>query len=434
MTQLGVEVRPETPARRTLDRARAVLPHLRDYAQNASVEITLTILGFVSGVLLARNLGPEGRGRFAAAVLWPTWICLIIGIGLQHAFAYATGVGWASPRRLSRFATKYTLAIGLPAMIVYWAVSPHILRKQFHGTEWVPGIFSPFIALSLYTGLLLPIIQGRGDFVLWNKGRIFRNGAWTAAVLFLAVSGLLSVTRLLLSQLCILAFLGLFLRHSIEMIPAAESSDDPHLVPRLFKYGLAIYLSGLAYTVNQQLDQLLLSLRVTPSELGQYAAAATLANILLLIPTSIGPVLFSKIARSHGDKANQHSQIRIAVLGISLLLIPSGALVALAAPSITTLVYGPAFAEAGRLLRVLAVAVIFLGSGCTLSDSLRGYGKPMYATYGAALGAIVTIAGLTLTLPRFGIWGAAWVSLAAYASMALAQAILVVKALKPEHR
>src|SRR5262249_12028811 len=159
--QLGVEVRSETLVQKVLNRTRSALPHLRDYAQNASVEVTLTILGFVSGVLVARSLGPEGRGRFAAAVLWPTWICLIISIGLQHAFAYATGVGWASPRRLSRFATRYTLALGLPAMIVYWAVSPNILRRQFHGSEWIPGVFAPFIALSLYTGLLLAIFQGR---------------------------------------------------------------------------------------------------------------------------------------------------------------------------------------------------------------------------------------------------------------------------------
>src|SRR5262249_59896863 len=108
-----------------------------------------------------------------------------------------------------------------------------------------------------------------------------RNGVWTAAVLLLALSGFLSVTTLLLSQLFILAVLGLLLRHSVEKISPAESSEDPLLVPKLFKYGLAIYLSGLAYTVNQQLDQLLLSLRVTPSELGQYAAPATLATILL---------------------------------------------------------------------------------------------------------------------------------------------------------
>src|SRR5262249_19533265 len=271
----------------------------RDYAHNASIEVALTLLGLVSSVLVARSLGPDGRGKFAAAVLWPTWICLTVSLGLQHAFAYATGVGWASPRRLAKFAARYTLAAGLPAMIAYWALSPYILRRQFHGSEWVPGIFSPFIALSLYTGLLLPIFQGRGDFASWNKGRVLRNGGWTAAVLFLALSGSLSVTTLLLSQLVILATVGLFLVLSLRKIPAGESVDDQPVLRPLFKYGMAVYLSGLAYTVNQQLDQLLLSLRVTPSELGQYAAAATLANILVLIPTSMGPVLFSKVARLH---------------------------------------------------------------------------------------------------------------------------------------
>src|SRR5215472_14839978 len=145
-TRFGIEMQAEATVNEALDRTctRKVLLRLKDYIQNASVEVMLTLLGFVSSVLIARNLGPDGRGKLAAAVLWPTWICLIISLGLPHAFAYATSVGWESPHRLRKLAARYALAVGFPAMIAYWALSPYIMRRQFHGTQWVPGLFSPF--------------------------------------------------------------------------------------------------------------------------------------------------------------------------------------------------------------------------------------------------------------------------------------------------
>jgi Na+-driven multidrug efflux pump len=73
-----------------------------------------------------------------------------------------------------------------------------------------------------------------------------------------------------------------------------------------------------------------------------------------------------------------------------------------------------------------------------LADILRGLGKPMYATYGAVVGAVITLIGLPLTLQRFGVWGAAWVSFSAYTAMMVVQCWFLwrfmVGALEPAKR
>ncbi|GEM_PF-1221644 len=403
------------------DTIRPRFTGMGDYAHNFSVEMVLNGLGLVSGILLARWLGPTGRGQLSAAMLWPGVIGILISLGLQHAFVYAVGAGWARPERLQRLALKFTLVVAVPAMVLYWWTSPWILGKQFPNQEWIPGIFSLYIPLAIYGGLLFPIYQGSGDFKHWNIARVFRSGTWTLAVFVLAIAASLTILNLLLVQIVILIILCSYLYSKLAQLKGRNKGDGNAPLRRIFKYGFAVYFSGLAYTVNQQLDQLLLSIWVVPADLGQYAAAATLSGVLLVIPAAVGPIGFSKIARANGEWAEQRRHARLAIMCTALVLVPAGLLLMVAAPFVTKILFGAAYVQTAQLLRILAPASISLGTSVMLADVLRGMGKPMYGTYGAVVGSVITIVGLSLSLQRFGIWGAAWVSLTAYTAMMLIQ-------------
>ncbi len=409
----------ETPV--WTDTIRLKLIGFRDYAHNIWIEVLLNGLGFVSGVLLARWLGPTGRGQLAAAMLWPAVIGMLISLGLHHAFVYAVGVGWATPERLQRLAFRFTLFVAVPAMFIYWVVSQWILGDQFPNQRWVRVICALYIPLTIYAGFLFPIYQGSGDFTRWNMARVFRSGAWTLAVIGLAVSASLTVLSLMVVQIAILIILGAYLYSKLGRLERRNEGEGTAPLKLIIKYGFATYLSGLAFTVNQQLDQLLLSLWVLPSDLGQYVAAVTLSGILLVIPVAVGSIGFSKISRASNDPAEQRRQVRFAFAWSTLLLLPAGLSITIVAPWLTTILYGPEYVQTAQLLRILAPAAVFLGIGMMLADILRGMGKPMYATYGAIAGAAITIVGLGLTLQRFGAWGAAWVSFTAYTTMMLIQ-------------
>jgi O-antigen/teichoic acid export membrane protein len=400
---------------------RPRLSGLRDYANNAWIEMVLTALGFASGVLVARWLGPTGRGQLAAAMLWPGVIGILISLGLQHAFVYAVSVGWARPERLQRLGLRFTLLVGVPAALIYWLVCPWILGKQFPNESWIPGLFSLYLPLAIYAGFLLPIYQGSGDFTRWNIARVFRGGAWTLAVVGLALLAGVTVLNLLIVQLLILVVLCVYLYSKLGSLAGRNKGDGAAPLKLIFKYGFAIYLSGLAYTVNQQLDQLLLSIWVTPSDLGQYAAAATLAGAILVIPSAVGPIGFSKVARASDQPSEQRRHVKFAFLWTAFFLVPAGLVLTILAPWVTNVLYGPAYVHTAQLLRVLAPASISFGMAIVLADILRGLGRPMYGTYGAVAGAVITILGLSWALGRFGTWGAAWVSFTAYTAMMLIQ-------------
>jgi O-antigen/teichoic acid export membrane protein len=76
---------------------------------------------------------------------------------------------------------------------------------------------------------------------------------------------------------------------------------------------------------------------------------------------------------------------------------------------------GSAYRDAVNIARVLLVASVFLSMNSTLTALLKAVGRPLQAGLGASLALLVTVAGLILLVPPYGIMGAAVVSLAAYA-------------------
>jgi O-antigen/teichoic acid export membrane protein len=403
---------------------------LHDYVNNIWIEMVLNALGFVSGILVARWLGPAGRGQLAAAMLWPGVIGILISLGLQHAFVYAVGVGWATPARLQRLGLRFTLFVAVPVMGIYWLVSPWILGKQFPNETWIPGVFALSIPLAVYAGFLFPIYQGSGDFTRWNIARVFRSGAWTLSVIGLAIAAGLTVLNLLLIQIAILVVLCVFLSAKLGTLEGKNKGEGSASARLIFKYGFAIYLSGLAYTVNQQLDQLLLSIWVSPSDLGQYAAAATMSGFVLVIPSAVGSIAFSKIARASDQPSEQRRHLKFTFLWSTLFLVPAGLVLMILAPWVTRTLYGPAYVQTAQLLRILAPAAISLGIGMILADVLRGLGKPMYGTYGVVTGAALTVVGLAFFLRQFGTVGAAWVSFTAYTVMLVIQCCFLWKVMR----
>jgi O-antigen/teichoic acid export membrane protein len=358
-------------------------------------------------------------------MMWPYAVGLVISIGLQQAFAYAVGAEWAKPARLRQMALKYTLLVGLPAMFVYVLLCPYIFQRQFPNNVRVAQSFALFIPLSLYVSLILPIYQGSGDFKTFNISRLLRVIAWTLWVVVLTIWARLTVFNLLVAQLVNLVILAAFLTSRRGHLKRQTTGEGTTKTASILKYGFGIYLSAIAYTVNQSLDQLFLSLWVKSADLGQYATAVSLSGLVLIMPSAVGPIVFSKLAREDGQKSQQRRHMRLALLFAIALMIPLAFGLALLGPRLTQLLYGVEFVKAGQLLRVLAPAAIFLGIAISVSEILRGVGKPMYATYAALIGGVVTIAGLAWALPRYGIWGAAWVSFAAYGFMMLVEILLL---------
>ncbi len=151
---------------------------------------------------------------------------------------------------------------------------------------------------------------------------------------------------------------------------------------------------------------------------GHYSIAVPMADMLYLLPATVGAILFPKLAVMPPENAG--ATTRRTAWGVACLMVPlaSGAIL-LARPAIA-LVFGEPFAPAAPAFMVLVLGTVALGVTTIFSQHLAALGFPWFCV-GAWLAAAAANVALNLWwIPRYGIAGAAWASLVCYLGAGLA--------------
>ncbi len=87
---------------------------------------------------------------------------------------------------------------------------------------------------------------------------------------------------------------------------------------------------------------------------------------------------------------------------------------AIVGPELMALVYGEEFRDSAGPLRLLLPGLVAWTCGNIASGALGGLGRPGRTSIAQGVGVVVTVVGLVLTLPRYGIDGAALTSTLSY--------------------
>src|SRR5712691_283538 len=149
-------------------------------------------LGFVSGALVARMLGVEGRGLLAALVVWTAIVANLGDLGGPVAYTYLAAKG----RRLEALAGN-ALLLALGQSLLLSAVGIPVLALALHRYPGHLGLgvalLLAFLPLNLATRYLNAINQGLCDFGRFNAIRVTVMAAYVAAVVALWAAGFRSV-------------------------------------------------------------------------------------------------------------------------------------------------------------------------------------------------------------------------------------------------
>jgi O-antigen/teichoic acid export membrane protein len=364
---------------------------------------------FLTGVLLSRFLGVEGRGRFAGhfAAIGISFTSGGLGLGYGAAFVAArSGGAAAAGRRLQGPAAASLL---LTAFLLL-ALELFVVRAGSIGeTVWA-------LAGALLTqgaSIVLGWIQGARGLRRWNTWRLLQNGGYFLGVLTLASLGGLTVTTALA---CYAATQGLGVAALLgppARSPAAPDGDPAGASPsEIWRFSRGVAVSSALYQLSQRLDQLLLAMFGRAADLGIYASAVTLAGISSPLAAGLAQATYGE--GLHMDPAQR---VRVARKRIALALGGAGACAVVLSSIPGTLMgvaYGPEFVRGAGPLVLLAWGAVFLAGNHVAADALRASGDsggPMRADITAA---VLTIVALPVAIPRFGILGAAAVSAFAY--------------------
>lgn len=362
--------------------------------------------GFFAAVLiLARSLGPSGRGTIAFITVSALVIARLAGFGMGEATTVL-----AARRVEARGALLSNLIVFMLTSALVVGALGFALLLSLAG-ERPAGVGGPELAILVGAAAAIALIEAGGAFLL-GCGRLRRLALLTATMTWvyptlLGVTWLvggLTVTRAALVWLTSESIVALVLLGQSARA-AGLARPNPRLLLESIQFGLRAWVGSLARLLNFRTDQILLGLLASEATLGIYAVAVNASEALLYLPAATAMALLPVAAR-----ADPHTQAEQTLRAFRSTALVTAGLVAVAAalgPLLLPVVFGTAFDSSVEPFLLLLPGALGFAATAIFSSALMASSSPGRSSLGPFVSLVVGVALDLLLIPRFGASGAA---------------------------
>jgi O-antigen/teichoic acid export membrane protein len=372
------------------------------------VVVLLTTLG--ASIVLARALGPAGRGEWAVAMALVLTLVQLGSMGVQSANPYFAARGAAPLGRI--VANSLWLALGLGLVLIGVAAGTKaVLPDVVKGLEWRElAIAAAAVPALLAAMFLQSVLLGEGRMVAYNTVEAGQAVAVLIALLAaaeltdLTVAGALAIFTAMQFVLT-LTFALLLRRHRPPF-----ASFDARLATDMFRYGLRVYIATFLAFIVVRIDILLVNGYLGADDAGYYSLAVGLADSLYVLPVAVAVNVFPRVTRGAGAEATAQVFRALALVYGGVCLVAAAL-----APVAVSLLYGDRFDPTVELFWWLAPGIFCLGLLTLLSHHFAGRGFPREAVLVWIPGLALNVAINVVFLPGGPTYVASLASSVAYA-------------------
>lgn len=369
-------------------------------------ELSALVAGFAATVLIARVLGPSGRGVVALATTSTVFAAAIGSVGLSNALAVEAGKGGA--RTAAPVALGLTLAVGIPLAIVWGAVGVFGESLWQLKTTTAGILFATGCLLLVTLNMLRGVLIGTQEYGAIARGRV------VFAVLLATLSGALAAFGALTATSAIAASFFAVGGQAAWYWTCLDRPNVPSLPRKALKamtqYAIRSQPGMLFQTISYRYDLILVGALLTTTDAGLYAVALALAELGWLAIDAAGIIVL-------GRAVTDRKSVTAGALAIRATVVLAGAqaIVLLAVtPILLPLAFGDAFSGAYPALAAMLPGVVALGAWRVAMNDAAGRGRPGIQSISASVGAAAALPLQLWTIPTFGIAGAGAASSISY--------------------
>lgn len=403
----------ETESQRSLARAA-----VGTYGTNVAV----AVLAFANVLVIARALGPEGRGDVALLTTIALLSAALANLGVQQANVNFASRSPELRPALTANSLLLSLVLGgvaIAAVAGFIAVVPQARGDADASLLWVALAVIPILILGTY---LQDLVLADYEFVLANAAWLLAPAANLGVNLVLAGAGRLTTGAAVVAWALAQSAATALLVARVVLRPPALTHPDAALARRMLGFGVKTHPGRIMMYGNFRLDQWIVGAVSGSRELGLYSIAVAWAEVLFFLPTSLVRVQRPTLARLTRGAAGAR-----AALAFRASLLLTAAIVfglVLAAPLLTASIFGEEFRGAADDLRILALGGFGVVALKILGNAMTAQGMPLREMSGIAAAFVATMLLDVLLIPPYGGLGAAIASAAAYAVGGVAIAAL----------
>lgn len=399
------------------------------FMKSVSISLTAKILSFViavpTSIIIARYLGPEGKGVFAV-------LTAILGVALQFgnlgfhsSSVYFSAKNKESIPSIAGILIVFGLIVGLIiglAVLAVGALYPQAVLGD------IPVLFLVVTLVVLPFAFIAQFMQnlllGMNRIYEYNFVDVASKYVYFFAIVFLFYSLKQGILAFIIVSTILTIITNLSYIYFIKMNTRISLKFDKRLFGDMLRYGFKAYISAFFAFLVIRSDMLLVNYYIGTEGAGLYSLAVNLTDWLLLVPATIAAMLFPK-ASSIGDarsaltkKVSRHTVVLMG--GICLVA-------AIFAHPVITLAYGGAFKDSVAPFLFLLPGIFFLSLQTLYMQDFAARGMPPIVYISPALGFVVNIGLNLIMIPKYGILGASVTSSCAYFLMFTINFIYFIK-------
>lgn len=402
------------------------MSHARALAWNTGVQLIGKVISTIFGIfvvgLLTRLLGQDGFGLYTAANAYLQIFALILDLGINVTFSALLGEH-AEDEAFEKRCVSALFTLRLLMAIVVLILAPLIwflLYPAEHTLLFAILALNASVFFPAINQILIGLAQRHLRMHIPAIGEVIGRAALLGG-LFIGAShgwGLISLLWLVsigsfLNFLFCLAFIQPRGRIFLRWDPIFWKET----LIRSWPIGISIAFNLIYFKA----DTFVLSRVRSLAEVGIYGAAYRVLEILITVPFMYAGILLPILSQIWGKQDRTKfgnylgRSIEIMLYLACPMIVGTWAL----GPAIMHVVSGPEFITSGEVLRVLVIAIgiIYVNTVTAHAIVALKIQRQMLPVY--IIVAILTLAGYLIFIPRYGMWAAAWLTVASEAGVLL---------------
>ena len=393
-------------------------------AAHGSTKVFSVALTAIAG----RVLGPAGFGLYATGAALVEVGRVIASSGLDYLVAREVA---SDPSSASRVATNASAVKILAGVVTYF-----LLLGLVIWLDYPPPVLG--VVLVLGSALFFENLSDVVDAVFQGREQMQATSrAFALSGAFLFVSG----AAALLGGLGLTGYVACFAlsfivrfgfitraarREKVAQIGASQLQRTEIL--RMLRAGVPLFGATVLSLIFHRMDLLMLGKMAPEVQVGLYAAAVRIIDVVVLLPRILATAVYPALRRDLERDKGEALRLLAESSRITLLLCSAAGLgVWLLAPLAIRLIPGEAFLPAVGALRVLSFGVVLQGGAHVFARLLLALDAEREFAFVAFFSLLLNAALNLLWIPRLGIEGAAWATLCSYSASLLLYLVVAAR-------
>lgn len=304
-------------------------------------------------IVLARMLGPSRYGVYGLGIVVLTFAGFLAGTGLSYSLMLRERIDDND----IRFAFTWQVVAGLFCALAM-ALGAGALARFFSEPALAPTLrwLSLACVLTAASGTSLCLMQRALDFRSLGLIQVAAYAVGYLGVglpLALAGWGAQALALACVAQAAVVMALSWW-RQPHSLRPLLRHAQPGHTLGT----GRTVFLTNLVNWLLANLDRLVIGRVLNAHAVGVYTLAWNMAQIpVTLMVGAVQPALLASGARLEGDTRRLAVAWEMVMAGVLVLMLPIAVALALVAPDLVRLVYGPDWQETGWVLALMCLCL-----------------------------------------------------------------------------